>query len=388
MNKVYKVKPTFLLFLCLVLANYSLKGAIPFALDNTIKTEFPISDSLLFKVISKGAAAGEYQAFPDAIRLDNGDIVAVFYAGNTHITQVSEAYPRAGRICFVRSKDEGRTWSAPAIIFDDAEDNRDPHIMQLKDGTVLLSFFNYRIKPKHGEVRIIRSFDNAETWEKESKLISPDSFASAQIRELKSGLLILPVYIEIAKNDYRIGIIRSLDKGTTWEKITRIGEESHFNVNETDIIQLKNKTLYAVIRGSFKDRINMRYAASKDDGKSWTNLMNLGFIGDAPSFTRLKSGDIILSYRGYFVNKDNTGSPYTCFRISKNDGESWQGPYLVDKHGGAYASTIELKDKSISIVYYEEGVGSAIRAVRFKKPKKIKGTQFKEPVPVKSLSLD
>ena len=31
-------------------------------------------------VISRGAAAGTYQAFPDACRLKNGDTVCVFYA--------------------------------------------------------------------------------------------------------------------------------------------------------------------------------------------------------------------------------------------------------------------------------------------------------------------
>lgn len=63
-------------------------------------------------LISKGGDAGDYQAFPDACRLKNGDIVAVFYAGDEHVTKQSERYPKAGRICLVRSKDEGKTTSS------------------------------------------------------------------------------------------------------------------------------------------------------------------------------------------------------------------------------------------------------------------------------------
>ncbi len=33
---------------------------------------------------------------------------------------------------------------------------------------------------------------------------------------------------------------------------------------------------------------------------------------------------------------------------------------------GAYASTVELKDGSVLVVYYEEGEGSGVRARRFK----------------------
>src|SRR5437868_3379474 len=52
-----------------------------------------------FKVISQGEAAGTYQAFPDVCRLKNGDLLAVFYAGYTHISVPSAEFPKGGRIC-------------------------------------------------------------------------------------------------------------------------------------------------------------------------------------------------------------------------------------------------------------------------------------------------
>jgi hypothetical protein len=39
---------------------------------------------------------------------------------------------------------------------------------------------------------------------------------------------------------------------------------------------------------------------------------------------------------------------------------------MIDDVLGAYPATVELKDKTVLIIYYTEGKGSAIRARRFK----------------------
>ncbi|MEY3275363.1 MAG: hypothetical protein RL153_628, partial [Verrucomicrobiota bacterium] len=96
------------------------------------------------RILSRGWAAGSYQAFPDACRLANGDILCVFYAGHGHVSLPRADWPRGGRICMVRSEDEGRTWSEPRVLYDGPDDDRDPHVAQLRDGTVVCSFFPYR----------------------------------------------------------------------------------------------------------------------------------------------------------------------------------------------------------------------------------------------------
>jgi sialidase-1 len=50
---------------------------------------------------------------------------------------------------------------------------------------------------------------------------------------------------------------------------------------------------------------------------------------------------------------------------------------MVDETLGAYPSTVELKDGSVLVVYYEEGQGSGIRAYRFRVP--AKAAPFAEP---------
>lgn len=122
----------------------------------------------------------------------------------------------------------------------------------------------------------------------------------------------------------------------------------------------------------------MQFTVSRDTGKVWTPLGSIGFYGDAPSFTRLRLGEILLLTRGYF-SREKTGPPYTALHISNDECKTWNGPYLVDESSGAYPSTIALKDKTILDIFYQEGAGSGIGAIRFKKPLIKGGGFFTEP---------
>ena len=349
------------------------------------------ADSTPYHIISKGSDAGEYQAFPDACRLKNGDIAAVFYAGYGHISIPNEAYPKGGRICLVRSKDEGKTWSKPVTIFDDAEDNRDPHISQLKDGTVVVSFFSLVFpagQPRQGtSPRLIRSADNGVTWSTAPEVTPLDGtwFCSAPVRELPNGSLLFPVYHMAGQGAAQKawgGVIPSTDKGKTWGKVASIGEQANLPLTaETDVVVLKDKTLLAALRAH---KMPMYYATSTDQGATWSDVKPSGFWGHSPSFTRLKLGPILLAYRGFTT--EEAKSAYTALRISFDEGKSWQGPYRVDLTSGAYPSTVELKDGTVLIVYYEEGKDSAIRTLRFKVPADEHGKQFVEPQPLKFLA--
>lgn len=347
----------------------------------------------LHKLISKGGDAGDYQAFADACRLKNGDIVAVFYAGDGHVTYPNEKYPKAGRICLVRSSDEGKTWTLPKVLYDGPFDDRDPHIAQLSDGSLICSFFTLKLT-KREEPRVglgpavIKSYDNGKTWDKNPTIIesaAPNWYCSAQVREMPDGTCLFPVYMQKKEQAWG-GVIRSTDKGKTWGKEISIGEEANkFLPAETDVVLLKNKTLYAALRGDINSLTNMHYAHSKDYGKTWSPAADIGFQGHSPSFTRLKTGEILMSYRAFRDDK-TAKSGYTGLRISVDEAKTWAGPYLIDETWGAYPSIIELKDKSLLAVYYEEGKGSGIRVQRFKKPA-IQKTDPAQPIFLKAIKL-
>lgn len=180
------------------------------------------------------------------------------------------------------------------------------------------------------------------------------------------------------------GVIPSYNKGKIWENVVSIGEEANLILAaETDIMLLENEIFFAILRGD-RSIVNMHYALSHNLGKNWSNVKDIGFIGHAPSLTRLKSGDILLSYRAF---SDENGY-YTGLQISRDDTQTWEGPYLIDDSPGAYPSTIELKDGSILAIYYEEDEGSSIRAMRFKLPETNINVKFYEPKQLETLSLN
>lgn len=405
-------------------------------IHDSIEEQVFNKDSVLYKIISKKGNTRGYQAVPDACRLNNGEIVVVFYDGDNHVTYPNPEYPNAGRICLIRSKDEGVTWSNPSVIYDDVNDNRDPHINQMSDGSLILSFFSLEFdvsesqslkgeepsynqdqvskfgnnpdllheqKPENSELKvrptgqikwkskgpyILKSFNHGNSWQKEAKLLTtskPEWNCSAKVREMPDGSWLLPVYrSEPSKKAAWGGVIPSYDKGNTWGEVVSIGEGANLVLAaETDVILLKDERLFAVLRGD-RSLVNMHYASSNDFGKNWTPVKDIGFVGHAPSLTRLKSGEILLSYRAYC---DKSGY-YTGLRISRDEAKTWEGPYLIDNTPGAYPSTVELSDGSILAIYYEEGEGSSIRAMHFKLPEDVYDEQFPFPKQVEALSMD
>jgi ribosomal protein L27 len=308
-----------------------------------------------YKVISQGPAAGTYQAFPDACRLKNGDILAVFYAGYGHVSLPTKEWPRGGRICMVRSRDEGRTWSAPAVLYDDEIDNRDPHVAQLADGTVVCSFFSLFAKADGSwgitGVQLVRSHDNGKTWDAKAETIVPGWAVSAPVRQMPDGTCVLGIYHE-ADGQAWGGVTRSTDGGKTWSGAIPIGEGSGVYLDaETDVIRLKDGRLFAALRSS---KVHEHYAISEDEGLTWGPVQDIGFPGHAPHLNRLRDGTIVLVQR----------IPKTAMWVSRDETKTWQGPYVIDNVGGAYPSTVELKDGTVLCVYYEEGEGSAVRAAR------------------------
>ena len=62
--------------------------------------------------------------------------------------------------------------------------------------------------------------------------------------------------------------------------------------------------------------------------------------------------------------------------------------YLIDKFCDAYASTVELADKSLLITYYEEGNQSDVHVIRTNAPKQTNKTwNYANPVPLKRLTF-
>jgi Neuraminidase (sialidase) len=288
--------------------------------------------------------------------------MVVFYAGYGHVALPNEELPRGGRIVACTSSDEGKTWSKAETLYDGPDDDRDPSIVQLKNGTLVCNFFSLRKigpPPKQGTkwtglgTWIVTSDDSGKTWSA-PRQISKDHYCSSPIRELSSGRLILGLYGE-ANGSAHGATIHSDDGGKTWSKESIIDNAGLRLDAETDIVELKDGTLLAA------QRPTMCSAVSKDGGLTWSKSEKMGFEGHCPYFLRTKDAttkhDILLL---------GTRLPKTNLRISTDEGKTWSESVQIDDVFGAYPSMVNLRDGSVLVVYYEEGAGSDIRARRFR----------------------
>jgi len=294
------------------------------------------------------AHAGGYQAFPDVCRLKNGDLLCVFYAGYAHISFPKEGLPNGGRVCAVRSKDDGKTWSEPWTVVDTPLDDRDPSICCLPDGTVLCNFFTYR-EGGAADTMIARSTDGGATWN-EPELVLPSFATSSPIRRLRSGRLLLPVYTVDGAGRKYAAVCVSDDRGKTWGVPRTIGLNAGKTIDETDLYERRDGTILAVSREV------MTESESRDGGLSWTEPRDLGFKGHCPYLLMTKQGVLLLAHR----------VPQTSLNYSLDEGRSWSENLQLDDVIGAYPSMVQLKDGRVLCVYYEEGLHSAIRAVTIK----------------------
>src|SRR3954467_15270674 len=108
-------------------------------------------------------------------RLQDGRLAAVYRGGAPHIG-------RGGRLDWITSSNSGKTWTKPVTLADGPEDDRNPGVGQLRDGTIVLAYCilsgydetGTRMSPNRAErifdgVYTVRSTDGGKTWSKAVK---------------------------------------------------------------------------------------------------------------------------------------------------------------------------------------------------------------------------
>jgi hypothetical protein len=307
-----------------------------------------------YSFVCEDAGAGGYEAFPDIARLDDGRLICVFYAGYGHVSLPNERHPLGGMICASYSSDQGQTWSPAETVYDGPDDDRDPSVVQLKDGRLLCNFFSLRAsgvsnRPYEGLGSwIVESDDRGKTWS-EPRQLSQSYYCSSPIRVLSSGRLILGLYAEDGKNSHG-AVLLSDDGGRTWSEEIDIDNGGVQLDAETDIVERKDGSLFAV------QRAHMSYATSTDQGRTWSVSEPIGFEGHCPYLHRTTEDIILLAFR----------LPNTSLRYSLDECQTWSEHVAIDEVIGAYPSMVNLDDGTIRVVYYEEGAGSNIRTKRFR----------------------
>jgi sialidase-1 len=323
--------------------------------------------------------------FPVAIRTQNGDILAVIRGGAPHIGV-------KGRLDLVRSSDGGKTWSKPWTAIDESQDDRNPALGQLKDGTIVLAYAIAGGYDESGEkfkggrndrvfdgVYLIYSEDNGQTWSKPVRDATIKKFYQGQglvspygkIIQLRDGTVLMAVYFEFFDERHNESwLFRSKDNGKTWGEPALMGK--HYN--ETGIAVLRDGRVLAALRSEKGG--HLAFSESTDQGKTWSPPVQITKDSEHPGdLIQLRDGRVLLTY-------GERNAPRGVHAILSADGRTWDNSKPIVLADDApvgdcgYPSSVEVDAGKIVTLYYQVDdpknalATSSSRAVVWTVPKK------------------
>lgn len=253
--------------------------------------------------------------------------------------------PRGGRSHIMSSEDEGKTWSEPQTLIDTDLDDRHPTIIELDDGTLLCTFFQYAFDHQ-GRSAWIRSTDGGQTW-------SEPQYLGVEARGLNNGAAILAdgaiVWaVEYGINDSpdeRIGIYRSTDNARSFQ-LASIVKAEH-GLHEPSVAKLADGRLIMMTRPKGE------VCWSEDGGQSWSPLTPTTMDLYDPHLLVLPNG-VLACVCGSYVK------PTLRIALSCDGGQTWRGPgegygFCIDSTIYGYSHPILLPDHSIYVLYQHTG---------------------------------
>lgn len=335
-----------------------------------------------------------YHGWPTLARRTNGELLLAFSGGReSHICPF-------GRLEWMRSKDQGKTWGWPQVLYDSPIDDRDAGVVETSSGTILVTTFTSLAYEKllqrarvaksgepgafadphllleweaaHGRLNeqersqelgcyLIRSQDGGATWSERIRV--PVNSPHGPIT-LRNGRLLYPG--KAIWSDDRNGLVESTDDGKSWHWLseipTRPGDAGK-NYHELHAVEATNGTLICHIRNeNANDENQTLQCESSDGGKSWTTPHPIGVWGLPSHLLRLRDGRLLMTYgyrRAPFGNQA---------RVSYDHGLTWSHPMSLSTDGVTgdlgYPSTVENDDGSLVTVWYERLATSPLAQLR------------------------
>lgn len=291
-----------------------------------------------------------------------------------------------GKTVLYYSYDNGQTWTGPNIINDTPLDDRDVGLLALDDGSVLASWFTldtkkYTSRDDKHPLTDPKMVEELEYWDDRSM----DHYAGSYVMKSKDGYTFdqrirVPVtaphgpiqlkdgslfYLGRIFHNFHVsrGIVayKSYDRGLTWEE-AGIVHTDPFDVNfchEPHAVELDDGKIIGMIRYQ-KDCFTFFQVESEDGGKTWGTPIATDAKGSPPHLLKHSSGALVCvyGYRGYPKVRDN-GPFGQMVMISRDNGKTWDKELCIRLDGDSvdlgYPASIELEDKSILTVYYQQG---------------------------------
>ena len=252
---------------------------------------------------------------PSVVKASNGDLICCFQ-------ETGDAAP-GGRLQFIRSTDNGLTWShTPYLIMTSIHGQWGSiggYLSNGTNGSIILAVMDVLAVGGIGnytsDVKIYISTDNGQTFPGPAVIVPTDANElepiSVGVVILKNGDWILPGYVIQASSPYNVpcGFWRSTNGGITWGTLEVAfldplpGQTNRKFFNEVSIVQRLDNSLLAVARTDQDDsgfayaKGQLYYCESFDNGHTWTTPQLMGIPGHSPALIAWPDGVIMLGCR-------------------------------------------------------------------------------------------
>ena len=250
-----------------------------------------------------------------------------------------------------RSTDGGRTWSAPVALRRDgaqAFNDKESITADPTDPRYVYATWD-RLSGNNGPTWFARTREAGATWEAARNIYDPGATAQTinnQIVVLPDGALVL-FFTELATTgaaNPRLRIMRSIDKGASWEAPITIADHRSIGTVDPDtgtgirdgatlgsIAAGRNGTLVAAwqdsrfARGSHDD---IAFSRSTDGGLTWSAPLRINGDPSASAFlpaaTIRDDGVIGITYFDFRSNTAEPGTLWTTYWLATStDGTAW-----------------------------------------------------------------
>ena len=319
---------------------------------------------------------GDFIGWPgDLVRLTNGELMFVHSAGYWHVSfatpvvltgaleksyskwhlDLNHQAPTGGRIMYVRSADNGKTWTKPVTLFNNEIDNGPSATFVTNKGTVIqiinqqASWYGFDEAPAGHQKRntlqlVIRSTDNGQTWSEPIPLNGSGTHYTrgrSRCLQLPDGGILWMAYDKDNGVEHLYGTIhRSDDDGRTWRIVSKIRREG-MNTDEGDMGRLSSGRIVLVLRPDGGTLV------SDNDGVQWHPVGQVGpkYVY-APHLVILKDDTIVLTAGG---------SRGQCVFLSTDGGANWSPPIRIDPGVYGYGKLLLMEDETILMSYIMSG---------------------------------
>jgi sialidase-1 len=264
-----------------------------------------------------------YECFPCLTRTQSGQLITVYRESEAH------SCAEYSHVILRHSTDDGETWSERQVLIESYKDAAGtlmkwncPRVGQLADGRVWVLCDGYEVPPgerrtANARIHFWWSEDDGASWSapQETPIFG---IVSDKLVVTRAGTWLVATHLGETRHGFLVQFVfRSEDQGRTWQPVVVCDQEG-LNPCEASIIQLPDDgTLVCYMRENSGRGWPGPKCLSRDDGRTWEGPYLTDIIGcHRPVAGLLPSGNIMVTHRHTTRGQLGSAKNFFAFRES------------------------------------------------------------------------